>query len=167
MIEITLPELSRKLGCNYATARKWLNAEGVKPVRVEGRESGKGSFHYYDEEKATAAVKPHLKAQHNTVPSIDPETGLTWGQKKTMEEALKLEREREIADALKAKELMRVSDHQRILTGGISRLEQVPGKAQSELGLSGQQVLGLQRMLDEVRSSWAKDVGQMANANGE
>lgn len=160
--EYTVQQLAEIAGCDRESAKKWLRLEGVEPVAT--KDFGKrGKFKYYDE-KALEVVKSHCKrkpatnGEHGDQPNIDPETGLTWAQREVKERARALARANDLADKLKAKEWMSVAEHLRQLSAVISRIEQVPDKAKSELGLADSQGLGLRRMLDEARESAAVEI---------
>jgi hypothetical protein len=155
---VSVQDLADETGMEIHTVRKWLQLEGVKPVRQ--RKLGKRKVPYYELEKALEVILPHkgrakdLAAGH----LVDPETGLTWNQAKLREEARKLRRANERAEKLESRELMPTADHHAIVGAIVARVEQVPGKAQSELGLSPAQVEQLRRMLDEARESAAKEI---------
>jgi hypothetical protein len=154
---ISILGLAKKTGADRATVRKWLDIEGVKPLVRKAKKK------LYNEKEALAALKPHLlpKGSRSTQPNIDPKTGLTWNQKLLKEKAREVEMENDRKAKLLSDEIMLTTDHHRILAAVISRVEQVPGKAQSELGLNGAQVLGLRRMLDEARVTSAKEIAEM------
>lgn len=152
----SISDIARKLCIEQDTARKWLDAEGLRPVKESKTRKE------YDLEAALEAIKPHVKSKvvrnYDPTANIDPESGLTWQQKKIKEEARSLEMENDRAAKLLSEEIMLTSDHHKILAAIVSRLEQVPGKAQSELGLNSPQIIGLRRMLDEARVSAAKAI---------
>jgi predicted transcriptional regulator len=151
-------DLAEETGMEIHTVRKWLQVEGLKPIRE--RTLGKRKVPYYDKAAALKVILPHKGKPKNkdAAAGVDPETGLSWHQAKLREEARKLRRANTRAEKLESEELMLTVDHQAILAAVISRIEQVPGKAQSEIGLTGGQVVQLRRMLDEARESAAKEI---------
>ena len=56
---------------------------------------------------------------------------------------------------------MFAEDHFKIIGAIASRLEQVPGKARSEIGLNESQSLAIRRMIDEARETAASEVETM------
>lgn len=170
---ITIGDIEERTGVNRRTIEKYLSIAGVKPV-----ETVAGRFKYYDLDQCLSALEEKVrkakptrsngaipksipKINGDANPNIDPETGLTWAQKELKERARKLQRDNEAAEKLLSKELMKSSDHDRMFSALVSRLEQIPSKAQSELGLNPVQILGLRRMLDEARTVAAKEINAM------
>ena len=80
---------------------------------------------------------------------------------KQQQEYRKLKRENDIEDRKLSEEWLTWEDHRKVLSTLVNRLEQVPGKARSEAGLSDAQTAIVQRMIDEARSDAARDVRGM------
>lgn len=157
MTEITINAASEKFGCEQRSLKKWIAADGIKPTRTEGRRK------FYDEAELKQCVYLHKQSSsHRSLKeNIDPETGLTWSQRKSMEEAKALARENRRADMADSREWMRTEDHFRILRALLDRLEQLPGKCKSEFGLSLAQENGLRKTLDQIRSEARDEVATM------
>lgn len=160
--EYTINQIAEKTGADRLSVKRWLEAEGIKPARIERRDGENGEIRYFGPNAlkfvSERKKKNKTRISANGATGIDPETGLTWHQAKLMEEAKELRRENLKAEKLLAEEWMEVSDLHKILSLIATRLEQIPGKARSELGLSDSQVLALRRMMDEAREVAAKDI---------
>lgn len=152
-----LSELSRLTGADRSAIKRWLDGAGLKPVKTDGKTA------YWSTTAACAIIEPRARkgASRKAEPNIDPVTGLTWFQLLTKEKALASQRENEEAAAVQSEQWMEVEQHHKILSAVVSRLENIPGKARSELGLSDTQAVGLRRMLDEARTEAAAKVREM------
>lgn len=152
--------LSRKLGCDYNCLRKWLKLESVKPVRTQG------SWSFYDEGEATAAVRPHLakskKRETDADKNIDPETGLTWSQAKMREQAIAQRLENAKEERKLSEEWGLIADFERLLKSLTDRIEQLPGKVRGEAGLTEAQAKIVQRECDAMRTDAAAEIRRMA-----
>ena len=127
--------LSKKTGASWRSVVAWLEEAGKKA-------SDPGAYEL-------------VKARHEKRPTsagADPKPGLTWFQLKTKEEALARQRENRIADKIEKQEYMAASDVLELLSAFCNRLEQIPGKVKSELGLSDAHTKRIQKMLDEARA---------------
>lgn len=100
----------------------------------------------------------HAAPQQHDPARFDDETGLTWPVKKVMEEAKKLARENRVAEKLESKTYMLVDDQLEIMGLIAEKLNLLPQRAKSEMGLSDSQVVRLTRMLDEARAVAAKQI---------
>ena len=154
---VSPPQIAALTGADVNTVRKWLAIEGVEPIRRDNHKL------YYDQAAAVAAVEGHIRTstkRNDTTPNIDPETGLTWAQKKTREEAREKQRENDIEDALASKMLMPTAKAQEVFSQVIDRIEHVPGRLASE-GLGSDWVLKLRKMLDECRVEASAAIGDI------
>lgn len=100
----------------------------------------------------------HAAPQEDDPARFDPDTGLSWHVKKTMEEAKRLARENLIADKLLNQTYMMVDDHLEVIGLIAEKLNLLPGRCKSEMGLSDSQLVRLTRMLDEARAVAAKQI---------
>ena len=71
------------------------------------------------------------------------------------------ERRDRVAQKLEEKSYITTEEVSSILEIGIKSIELVPGKMESEFGLTPEQTRRLQQLLDEARSSWAKQIEEM------
>lgn len=137
----SLRALAKKTGSTERSIKKWLELEQPET-----------------EADAVAIIRKHQEAGEAKGGEIDPETGLTWFQAKTKEEAIRIRRENEREEKLESKELMPSAEHLEVLVQLCQKLEQIPFKAKSELGLNDQQKKQLQRMIDEARKVAADSI---------
>lgn len=158
MPEFQAKDLMVMIGCSVATFYKHVKQLGIEPLYK------KGLCHFYDQsvvEMIKSAIQQQVKSpvtKRKTKSGIDPSNGLPWGQSLMKEKTIQLVLENE-------NELRKLSDKwilasvcQEMLSAGIQRLEQVPGKIKSEIGLREDQITIIRRMLDEVRQEWAIEV---------
>jgi len=86
------------------------------------------------------------------------EEGLSWFQQKAKEETIRLRRLNEIEENTKNRSWVAMKTLQGIVSLIMNQLEQLPGRVGSQLGLDGRQVAAMQRLIDEVRLSAAKEI---------
>lgn len=143
-MNLSISSLAEKTGADRRSIKKWLSLDNPKT-----------------EEEAIAIITAHKsKKVEPDEANIDPKTGLTWFQAKQKEEVLEKRRENRIADKLEDKTYMLSADHHAILASMCSKLEQIPAKAKSEMGLSESHRAKLQRMIDEARDNTAQTVAK-------
>ena len=157
---MNLAGLVRATGAVKKTVKRALDIEGLSHMP--------GTKLYPAD--ALARIVPHLK--HYSGPeveesnpqkgNIDKRTGLTWAQTLTKQKALATERDNEKKESIKNRTWMMVDDHMRIISAIVQKIEQLPGKARSELGLSDSQTSGLIRLLDAVRSESSEVIAAMS-----
>lgn len=109
-----------------------------------------------DRDEAVEVIKAKLKEK--TKKHLDPATGLPWALAKEREQALKLRRLNEEAEKTKGEVWMATSTHHKIVALLVNQLDQLAGRAKSQLGLDGSQATQLQKMVDEVRTNAANEV---------
>lgn len=156
--ELNIQQFHDLTGADRAAIKKWFAEAGLESVRMEilaGNE-----VHFYDRDKGLAIIEPKTRKreQKATSANIDPETGLTWAQRKSKEEGRRIklindEKERQISRKwiTQDENLRRI----RAITG---KLEQLPGKFKSQFAISDAQTEGLRRMLDEAREGAAQEI---------
>jgi hypothetical protein len=138
--KLSIRTLAKKTGADRASIAKW----------IAGIDS---------EEEALATIREHQK--NSKAGAIDPATGLTWFQAKLREDTLRQRRENQEADEVQAERWMLTSDHFRMVKALVDRIEAIPSKASSELGLTSPQAIGIRRMLDEARTAAGKQIAAM------
>lgn len=157
-IEITVDQIAEQTGADRASVKKWLKAEGFEPIAQKA--FGSRKFNYYGV-NALEYIKSRVKSRKAPAEGgsmVDPETGLPWPIANEKEKTLEKRRENEIAEKVAKEEWMAVATHHEILSSIVSKIEQLPGKWKSELGLSDSQTLAIRRGLDEARSEAAAEV---------
>jgi hypothetical protein len=148
MKKVSLSYLAKKSGMIRRTVKKWLDLEGLEPP--------------YDEKEALKVLASHKQGtarQENK--NVDPDSGLTWAQKKMREDAKARERENEIAEALKSETYLTWDNHHKIITGTMQKIEQALAKFKATFGLSDAQMLQANRLIDEARMEAAATIKQM------
>ena len=150
-----------KLGMTEPAARKWLNLEKLEPLRIVTRKSGRED-RYYDEEKAIAILKPHCGGRRANTENVDPDSGMSYTQLKMKEDWVKRKRENEIEEALKTKTWIEVTQHHQVLSTLTDKLDRLPLKCKSELGLTDLQAAGIQRIIDDIRKEASEEVKKSA-----
>lgn len=151
----TIHVLVGETGVSRQSLSKWLLQDGIAPVSYKGK-SG-----LYDPEKVNECVAKHRNGSANgesDPEKIDPKTGLSWFQAKLREDTIRLRRENEEEEALKSERWMSTDKHHEILRILCTKIEQLPGKMKSELGLTAQQSERARQMLDEARQLAAGQV---------
>lgn len=88
----------------------------------------------------------------------DGETGLPWKDALDREKTIELRRLNRIAEKTESGDYMPTAVHFERLSLLCGKIEQVPDKARSELGLTDLQTVKLTKMLDECREEAAKEV---------
>jgi hypothetical protein len=158
---LTTQDIAAQIGANHATVRKYIQLEGIEPVRVHGRTNG--AIKYYDLETVRAAVEPHIQKHmsHDTTPNIDPETGLTWAQKERRERARALQAENDKAEAIESHEMLYTAQHFDTIRAIVESLERIPAKLQGKLGLTPEQAAVVREMLDTARTEAAAKIEEM------
>ena len=153
---ISTQKLANALGINRTTLDKWIDLDGLKPIRTQGQ------WKYYDLEAAKKLFAPRLLAMREkaeaTDASVDPDNGLTWAQSEKKERALKLKLQNESLQRDLDDQWMRTDEHLNVIALLAGQLEALPTKARSELSLTEQQATGLRRMVDTMRREM---VGEM------
>jgi hypothetical protein len=154
---VTANALSQQTGAERRDVRKWLATENV-----ETKSDAQGRT-LYRKDAAVQVIESHRKKTKRPEKAtaadsnIDPKTGLTWFQAKMREDTLQKRRENEIAERLKDETWMAVDAHHQFLSQLCGKLDQIPLKARSELGLPDSQALRLQKMIDEARADAVKE----------
>ena len=149
------------LGMTEPAARKWLNLEKLEPLRIVTRKSGRED-RYYDEEKAIAILKPHCGGRRANPENLDPDSGMSWAQKLIMEKAIEKKRQNEIEEAAKNKTWIEVTQHHQVISTLTDKLDRLPLKWKSELGLTDAQVKGTLRDIDNAREDARVEVKKSA-----
>lgn len=155
---LTVNELAKKTGADREAVSRWLSA-ALEPKQVKQFKDRQSKL--YDEKEATKIINANKRGPRAKVDDgdeIDPITGLTWFKANLREDVLRKRAEREEAEATQKKTWILISEHHEILTAVVNRLEVMPGKARSELGLSESQAEGLRRMIDEIRKEASTEV---------
>lgn len=156
MPNVSIQSLYAKTGCDPKNIRRWFIEAGLEPAEVKGKSK------LFDEKKGLKIISQHKKGSREESDSeVDPETGLTWFKAKLMEDTLTKRRERKLQEAIDAKDYILTTLHHDVLRAVINRLEQIPGKAKSELGLTDAQTVGIRRMIDEARQESAKEIKEL------
>lgn len=158
----TSAQLSKLCEANWATVKKYIDLEGLQPVKR--KDMGNRDVCYYDQKKALRLLLPHLKQQERhrqKEKNLDPETGLTWAQRKMREEAIEKARANRIADKLEGNVYLTWENHHKILSAMMKKLDQAVDKSKSELALTDHQALRLRRIFDDARKEASAEVGAM------
>lgn len=153
---MTVNQLVEQSGSDQRSIKKWLKLDSIVPLRKE--RLGQHDSDIYDRKQAFECIARHQRAKSGKGAEVDPETNLTWFQAKLREDVIKLRRENETEQGLADSTLMKTETHHLILRIMANALEQLPGKAKSELGLTAPQTTRLRKMLDETRSAAAAEV---------
>lgn len=135
--------IALQVGCTRESVSKWLHEAGLTPESPGAVE---------------LCQQKHKKREEPDPNQIDPCSGLTWYKLEQKEKALKLARENRIAERLENETYMKVEDHFQIIGIIAERLNLLPLRAKSELGLSEPQAIRLQHLIDEARSVTAKEI---------
>jgi len=134
-----------QVGCTRESVAKWLHEAGLTP----------------ESEGAVELCKQRHKKKDEPDPNqIDPSSGLTWYKLEQKEKALKLVADRVKKERLESREYIQTSEVLKIFSVLCSKLEQVPGKAKSELSLSEEQKVRIQKMFDDARQDAAKEISE-------
>jgi len=88
---------------------------------------------------------------------IDPETGLTWRLALVREKVIALRRENDIAENALRRDWMPAERHFTLLKNLCTKLDQAPGRAKSQLGLTEEQRLALQKIIDDLRAEFVEN----------
>lgn len=136
---LNIRELSRETGADRASIAKW--CAGIT-----------------DADQAREIIRSKQKKKVEA--HLDPVSGLPWSLAKEKEQALKLRRANEEEEKIQANEWMATETHHQIVSLLVNQLEQLAGRAKSQLGLNVDQALQLQKMIDEVRENAASQVEQ-------
>jgi phage terminase Nu1 subunit (DNA packaging protein) len=137
------------------TVRKALEREGIR--RVSGKYPA----------QALDRVIPHLKHYKGEIPAgetpanIDQRSGLSYAQLLTREKALEQERRNEEEQAVREKKWVLAADMCDILRMITNKLEQYPGRARSEAGLTDTQSGVIQKLMDGIRNEIADSIEKM------
>lgn len=155
---ISIQQFSDRTGADLAAIRKWFAQEGVEPIRT--KQCKNRVMRWFDEKRGLAVIVARRgnNALRNGTVNLDPETGLTWHQRKERAEALAKERENEIAEKTKSEEWVSAEFMHNKFSNFCIALEQIPGKLKSESGLTDKQALAVRRAIDEARESAAKGI---------
>ena len=137
--KISVRALARKSKCDRDSIARW----------IQGCETEEQAL------KAIAERKVPLKAGGTDA------DGMSWWHAYLKERALKLRRENAQAAGIEAGTWMATADHFKIVAAVASRLELIPGKVSSELGLSPGQTLAIRKALDQARQVAAKIIEGM------
>ena len=137
--KFSIRDLAKKTGHDRATIARWL--DGVTT-----------------EADALKVIAEREAAEVKNGANIDRETGLTWFQAKLREDTIQKRRENELAEKVKSREWVPMEWHFGQIKACVNLLEELPTKAGNTLALSAAQVLGLQRMLDDVRRAVADSI---------
>lgn len=135
--KLNFRELARETGADRASIAKW--CAGIT-----------------ERKEALQIIRSKKKEQSEK--HLDPVSGLPWSLAKEKEQALKLRRLNEEEEKVRANEWMATATHHQVISVLVNQLEQLPGKAKSQLGLTSDQALQLQKMVDEVRTNAADQV---------
>jgi hypothetical protein len=139
---ISLRSLAGDIGVDWSSLSKWCDKDCVD---------------IKDADAVRACALAHKSKPREA--RVDPKTGLPWAQAKAREETLSKRAERKIKEKEQSDAWVTSDKHFQVLTGFCARLEQIPGKAKSSLGLSEEQRVGLQKIIDDMRADYAKEVG--------
>jgi hypothetical protein len=154
---VTANALSQQTGAERRDVKKWLATE-----KVETKSDAQGRT-LYATDVAVRVIESHRKRTKRSEKSdsadsnIDPKTGLTWFQAKMREDTLQKRRENEIAENLKNDTWMAVEAHHQFFSLLCGKLDQIPQKARSEMGLTDDQMARLRQMIDEARKDAVKE----------
>lgn len=154
---VSINEFSRLSGSARDSIAAWFRLENLAPADTAGK------HRKYDKGKGLEIIRRHAepsrhRAQQNRDANIDPETGLTWAQKKLKEEAQALERENRIAERLENKTYIDAVECYETLSQLCRKLDQIPSKARSMFGLTAAVEKGLQQLIDDAREAAAKQI---------
>lgn len=141
----TINQLSEETGADRRSIKKWLAADDIQPGA-----SG------YSRREAVACIGRHRGADAD-----DGKKDKSAFAEKTAEEVIKLRRENRIAAKLEDETYMLTDDVEKMMLMGISKIENIPSKIESEFGLPQHQIKRLTALLDEVRTEWAKGLKGM------
>jgi hypothetical protein len=130
--KLSIRRLAQQTGADRASIAKWI--EGVT-----------------DEAQALIIIAEHQR-------KAKPGKRMSWFQRKAKEDARRLTRENEEAEAVQSKRWTKTDDVCAILRAVVARMEQWPCKVRSEGGLNDTQTAVLQKCLDDLRTQIASDI---------
>jgi hypothetical protein len=152
---VTITGLFCKTGVERLTIIKRFQTEGLNPIRKRGRRA------YYDESEAMKVLAPQIAKRANAAhsePNIDPETGLTYHQKLEKEKSIEIALRNRDTERAQSNKWLTAEEVDEMLSLLISRIEQLPEKWKSQLGLTDAQVIAIRRGLDEIRTEAAEEM---------
>jgi hypothetical protein len=144
--QLTLSGLALETGSTRQNIRKWLTDEDLLK---------KGKITAGTHQACIDCIREHQRAR--SPQAIDPATGLTWTQSSKREETLLRRLEREVIERKSANEWLTAEYHLQILRNLVDRIELVPGRLKSQLGLNEAQKQAIQKTLDDIREEFVKD----------
>lgn len=150
--KLSISHLALLTGHNREEIRKWMVDENCYKdgVFLKSEEECLAVISKHETYRNNGSLNRNSDAKSaNTEP--DDETGLPWKEALEREKTIELRRLNRIAERTESGDYMPAATHKErvsILTG---KLEQIPDKARSELGLSDTQTSKLTKMLDDCR----------------
>lgn len=135
----TISGLYAITGADRQRMKRWLIESGLKPMMIGQRD-------LWPKAEALKVIEAR---------SHDPENG-DVNKRKTLAEALKLERHNRIEEKLEKSEYMLTDNIEKMASMFISKLESIPTRFQSEFSISDKAAKRLTSLLDEARAEMLK-----------
>ena len=148
---LTSSDLMRECGSDRESVNKWLIQEGHDPRHLDP-----AKHDLYVEIIQRHQNSSKAPGMPGAMKGTDGD-GLTWLEAVQREDAIRKKRENMIAAKVLAEEWISASAHHQILSSLTSRLETVPDKIRTELGLTIAQRDRIQKILDETRFDAAEE----------
>jgi hypothetical protein len=138
----TLNGLYKKHGSDKSHIRRWLDQAGVK---LSDGEAACGRV-----------VKQHQQSKGEKQQKLNlDQGGMTWSQRKNKEAALKLALDNQERAKTLEQGWVTAEWHLSTVKSLCTKLDQAPAKAKSQLGLTEEQRVGLQKIIDDIRLEYA------------
>jgi len=138
----SISELFELTGADRRFIKKWLKEAGV------GLDN---------KNRCIEVIQEHQRSgkQQKAGSAVDPATGLTYAQANVAEQMRQRRLENNEREMEMSKEWMKTEEHCQILKGLCTALDNVASKAKSQLGLTEEQRIGVQRILDDARKDYS------------
>lgn len=139
-------QLWEETGCSEDNIKKWhLDAQKVLP---------NGKPDYTDKKASLKLIAAHRRGPMKDTQkqrAIDPVSGLTWHEAKLREATIAQRLSNQEKATKLSKEWVTAERHFALLKGLCSKIDQCPAKAKSQLNLTEEQRIELQKILDDAR----------------
>lgn len=142
-------QLFEETGAESRYIKKWLLDAGLRLPD--------GSPDCSDREKCLEIIRGHQrKTAESEEFNGDKSTGLSWGQAKLREDTIRLRIDNADAEKRQSKEWMPSAEHLDVIKALCTKLDQAPAKMKSQLGLTEEQRVGAQKIIDDIRMEFAR-----------
>lgn len=142
-------QLFELTGAEPKYIKRWLLEAGLRMPD--------GSPDCRDRDRCVEIIQEHQrKTADDKEFNGDKATGLSWGQSKLREDTMRLRMENEETAKRQSKEWMLAAEHLDVIKSLCTKLDQAPQKMKSQLGLTEEQRVGAQKIIDDIRTEFAK-----------